>query len=162
MDSLHAIGFYVSAALSVTGGLVVAFVRSRDRSALALAVSGLGVGGIYLSLSAGYAGLVAVVCFAGCALLVVRHDYRVLQAALNIRWRQLGAIGAAALLVALAYSAYRGRFAHGLFGGSDFDPGAVGKMLVAHDAMATEAVGALVLVALVGASVAWRSRDRGR
>jgi hypothetical protein len=38
----------------------------------------------------------------------------------------------------------------------------VGGFLLAHDAMATQAVAALVMVALVGATVAWRSRDRGR
>lgn len=162
MDSLHAIGFYVSAALSVTGGLVLAFVRSRDRQGIALAIAGLGVGGIYFSLSAGYAGVVTVVCFAGCAVLLARHDYRALEQAAAGRWRQLGAIGAAGLFVALAYSAYRGRFVHGIMGGGAFDVGIVGNALLAHDALATEAVGALVLVALVGATVVWRSRDRSR
>ena len=38
MDSLHAIGFYVSAALSVAGGLSVAFLADRSRRGLALAV----------------------------------------------------------------------------------------------------------------------------
>jgi NADH:ubiquinone oxidoreductase subunit 6 (subunit J) len=162
MDSLHAIGFYVSAALSVAGGLVVAFMPSRGRRAIALAVAGLGVGGVYVSLSAGYAALVAVVCFAGCALLLGRPDYHAAQAAVGNRWRQVGGVGAAALLIALAYSAYRGRFVHGIFGGGGFDVGAVGSLLLAHDALATEAIGAVVLVGLVGATAAWRARDRTR
>jgi hypothetical protein len=162
MDSLHAMGFYVSAALSVTGGLVAAFVPGRGARGIALAVAGAGVGGIYLSLSAGIAGLVAFVCFAGCALLLARPDYRSVAPAVNSRWRQLGALGAGGLLIAIAYAAFNGSFVKGTSADSSLLSTAVGRLLLAHDALATEAVGALVLVALVGAAVAWRSRDRGR
>jgi hypothetical protein len=37
----------------------------------------------------------------------------------------------------------------------------VARLLFAHDALATDAVGALVLAALVGAAIAWR-RERPR
>jgi hypothetical protein len=36
----------------------------------------------------------------------------------------------------------------------------VGWQLFTHEALATDAVGALILVALVGATAAWRTRDR--
>jgi hypothetical protein len=43
---------------------------------------------------------------------------------------------------------------------------AVAKLLFAHDALATEAVGGLVLLSLVGAAAAWRrprdERGEGR
>ena len=57
MDSLHAIGFYVSAAISVGGGLALAFLPGRGSRGVALAAAGLGIAGLYLSLSAGFAGL---------------------------------------------------------------------------------------------------------
>src|SRR2546426_11581631 len=81
MDSLHAIGFYVSAALSVAGGLSVAFLADRSRRGLALAVVAIGVAGIYLSLSAGFAAIVALVCFGGCAVLLAGSTYRAVEPA---------------------------------------------------------------------------------
>src|SRR5712691_8510946 len=39
---------------------------------------------------------------------------------------------------------------------------AVGRLLFARDALAAEAVGALVLAALAGLTVAWRVHDRSR
>src|SRR5258708_38266007 len=49
MDSLHAIGFYVSAALAGVGGILLAFLPGHWRRGLALAATGLGVAGIYAS-----------------------------------------------------------------------------------------------------------------
>jgi NADH:ubiquinone oxidoreductase subunit 6 (subunit J) len=162
MDSLHAFGFYVSAALSVIGGLLVALLPDRARRAIALAVAGLGLAGLYASLSAGFAGLVALVCYAGCALLLARTDYRSVQLAVNDRLRQMGALGAGGLLVILAYSAFRGGFQTGSFSGGAVGTGAIGSLLFTQDALATEAVGALVLATLAGVAVAWRRRERER
>jgi NADH:ubiquinone oxidoreductase subunit 6 (subunit J) len=163
MDSLHAIGFYVSAAISVGGGLAVAFLPGRGSRGAGLAVAGVGIAGLYLSLNAGFAGLVAFVCYLGCALLVAGPQYRVMETVVAGTWRQAGAVAAGGLFAILAYAAWRGSFAHPTF----FYLGAVngasiGRLLFAHDALATEAVGALILVALVGATAAWRVRDRGR
>src|SRR2546428_5309052 len=63
MDSLHAIGFYVSAALAGAGGILTAFLGGHWRRGLALALTGLGVAGIYASLSAGFAAVVVLICF---------------------------------------------------------------------------------------------------
>ena len=163
MDSLHAIGFYVSAAISVGGGLAVAFLPGRGARGAALAAAGAGIAGLYLSLSAGFAGLVVLVCYVACALLVAAPQYRVMETVVAAAWRQAGAVAAAGLFVVLAYAAWRGRFAHP----SPFPLGAlnsasIGRLLFAHDALATEAVGALMLVALVGATAVWRGRERGR
>src|SRR5207245_11260474 len=70
MDSLHAIGFYVSAALAGVGGLGLAFARRHQRRALALGLVGLGTAGAYLSLSAGFAAVIAPVCSAGSPLSI--------------------------------------------------------------------------------------------
>jgi NADH-quinone oxidoreductase subunit J len=170
MDSLHAMGFYVSAAMSVAGGLSVAFLSNRSRRALALAIAGVGVAGIYTSLSAAFAGLIALVSFAGCAALLAGPGYRVVETAVSVRWRQIGAVAAAVLFAALAYAAFHGRFADaGWTGYAPLSASAgngfgttqgVGRLLFTHDALATEAVGALILAALVGATAAWRARER--
>ena len=163
MDSLHAIGFYVSAAISVGGGLAVAFPSGRGSRGVALAIAGAGIAGVYVFLSAGFAALVAVVCYAGCALLVAAPQYRVMETVVAGAWRQVGAVAAGTLFAVLAYAAWRGSFAHPThFYLGGFNGASVGRLLFAHDAMATVAVGALILVALVGATAAWRARERGR
>ena len=162
MDSLHAISFYVSAAVSLAGGLSVAFLPDRVRRGMALGAVAIGVAGIYLSLSAGFAGLVALACYGGCAVLLAGPTYRVLESATATIWRQLGAVGAAALLIALAYAAYFGDFNNAKYFGGDFGSAALGRRLFAHDALATEAIAALVLVALLGATIAWRTSNRSR
>jgi hypothetical protein len=163
MDSLHAIGFYVSAAISVGGGLAVAFLPGRGSRGAALAVAGAGIAGLYLSLYAGFTGLVALICYAGCALLVAAPQYRVLETVVAGAWRQVGAVAAGGLFLVLAYAAWRGRFAHPtLFYLGAVNSASLGRLLFAHDPLAAEAVGALILVVLVGAAAAWRVRDRGR
>jgi len=161
MDSLHAIGFYVSAALAGVGGLGLAFARRHQRRALALALVGLGTAGAYLSLSAGFAAVIALLCYAACAMLIARPDYRTVEQAVSAVWRQVGAIGAALLFVALAYAAFRGDFVHATFYGGPFGSLSLARLMFAHDALATEAVAGLVLVSLVGAAAAWR-RERPR
>jgi NADH:ubiquinone oxidoreductase subunit 6 (subunit J) len=161
MDSLHAIGFYVSAALSGVGGILLAFLNGRSRRGAALAIVGLGVAGIYAALSAGFAAVVVLLCYTACALLVARPDYRTIEQAASGLWRQAGAVGAAVLLAVLAYAAWRGNFANATFNGGPFGTVSVGRLFFAHDALATEAVGGLVLASLVGAAAAWR-RERPR
>jgi NADH:ubiquinone oxidoreductase subunit 6 (subunit J) len=162
MDSLHAIGFYVSAAISVGGGLLVAFLPGRGARGLAVAVSGLGIAGLYASLSADFAGLVALVCYAGCALLIAAPRYRVVDSPVGFAWRQAGAVAAAGLFAVLAYAAYRGDFVEATYRGGEIGSAAIGRVLFAHDALATAAVGALVFITLIGATAAWRVRERGR
>jgi NADH:ubiquinone oxidoreductase subunit 6 (subunit J) len=162
MDSLHAIGFYVSSGISLAGGLGVALLPRRGQRGVALGIAGIGLAGVYFSLSAGFAAAVALVCYAGCAVMLGGPGYRSVESAVAPLWRQLGATGAAALLALLAYSAFRGDFAHAGFGGGPFGAQTVGQLLFAHDALATEAVAALILVALVGAAAVWRVRERTR
>jgi NADH-quinone oxidoreductase subunit J len=172
MDSLHAIGFYVSAAISVGGGLAVAFLPGRGSRGIALGVAGAGIAGLYLSLYAGFAALVVLVCYVGCALLLAAPQYRVMETVVASEpgarrahdlFRQAGAVAAGGLFIVLAYAAWRGRFAHPtLFYLGGINSASVGRLLFAHEALATEAAGALILVALVGATAVWRIRERGR
>ncbi len=162
MDSLHAIGFYVSSGISLAGGLGAALLPLRNQRGLGLGVLGVGLAGIYLSLSAGFAAAVALLCYVGAAWLFANPRYRSLEDVAHTTWRQVGAIGAAGLLALLAYSAFRGDFSHVTLYGGAYDVAAVGRLIFAHDAIAAMAVAALVLVALVGATATWRLRDRGR
>jgi hypothetical protein len=77
-------------------------------------------------------------------------------------WRQLAAAASAGLFVVLAYAAFAGDFAEVRFRGGAFGTAAIGRLLVAHDGLATAAVAAVVLVSLIGATAAWRARERGR
>ena len=162
MDSLHAIGFYASSALALAGGLLVVLAGGRGLRSVALLVAGAGVAGVYASLSAGFAALVVLGSFAASALLLARPDYRAVVGGAHDLWRQLAAVGVAVLLAALAYAAFRGDFAHVAFNGGFFGSAAVGRLLLVHDALASEAIGAFVLAVLIGLTLAWRVHDRGR
>jgi NADH:ubiquinone oxidoreductase subunit 6 (subunit J) len=162
MDSLHAIGFYVSSGVSVIGGLGVALLPGRELRGISLAISGVGLAGVYVALGAGFAGAVALVCYLGCAVMVAGPRYRVMESVVGAPWRQLGAIGAGGLLAVLAYAAFRGNFAQAKPTGDGFAIADVGRLLFAHDALATEAVAVLVLVSVVGAFAVWRGRERAR
>lgn len=162
MDSLHAIGFYASSGVSVAGALGVALLPRRDQRGVALAVVGLGLAGLYASLSAGFVALVALVCYLGAAWLVATQQYRAVDNVAGTRWRQLGAVGAGGLLAVLAYSAFRGDFVHAVYYGGEFGATALSRLVFAHDTLATEAIAAMVVVALAGATAVWRVRERGR
>lgn len=162
MDSLHAVGFYVSSAISMAGGLGVGLLPRRDQRGIAIAVVGIGIAGIYLALSAGFAALVALVCYLGCAALFLSPQYRALEVAVDGLWRQAGALAAAVLLAVLAYSAFRGDFVHATFFGGWFGAAGLGRVLFAHDALPTEALALLVLAAFAGATAVWRQRERIR
>jgi hypothetical protein len=162
MDSLHAIGFYVSSGVSLGGGLGVALLPLRGQRGVAMGAVGVGLAGIYLTLSAGFAAGIALLCYLGCAALIAGRQYRVLETAVAPVWRQVGALGAAGLLAVLAFSAFRGDFAQAGFSGGTWGVARVGRLLLAHDALPTEAVAALTLAALAGAAAAWRLRDRAR
>jgi hypothetical protein len=162
MDSLHATGFYVSSGVLLIGALGVALLPARLMRGAGMALVGLGLAGVYYSLSAGFAGAVAFVCYAGCALMVAGGGYRAMEAVAAPAWRQAGAIGAALLLAVLAFSAWRGDFVTATFKGGSFDAVALTRLLFAHDVVATEAVALLGLLALAGSAAAWRLRERAR
>lgn len=162
MDSLHNGAFFASSAVALAAAVLVAVLPGRGLRALALLVSGVGVAGVEASLSAGFAAAVTLVSFAGSAALLARPDYRAFQWTGGSLWRQLGALGAALTLVLLGYAAYRGAFAHVKFNGGELGTAAVGRLLFVREALAAEAVSAIVLVGLVVMALLWRLRERER
>src|SRR5437763_16688624 len=131
MDSLHAIGFYVSSGVSLAGALGVALLPLRDQRGVALGVAGIGLAGLYLSLSAGFAALVALLCYAGGAWLLAGPRYRSIESVAGSVWRQAGALGAAGLLAILAYAALRGGVARPTVHGGNVGAGARGGVVFA-------------------------------
>jgi hypothetical protein len=152
----------VSGGVSLAGGLGVALLPSRDQRGVSLGVLGFGLAGIYLILSAGLAAIVALVCYLACAAMFASPRYRRLETVVGATWRQVGAIAAGGLLAVLAYSAFRGDFVHASFYGGTFGAASLGRVFFAHNAIATEALAALVFAALGGAAAVWRVRERGR
>ena len=145
MDSLHTIGFYVSTAIALGGAVFVALLPGRETRSLALLVAGIGVAGVDASLSAGFAAAVVLVSFAGCAVLLgASRPSRSFTGSRARAWRQLVRSVRRSCSPALAYAAYRGDFAHVKFNGGDLGTAAVGRLLLARDALATEAIGVLV------------------
>jgi len=74
------------------------------------------------------------------------------------RAHQVGALACAALFAVLAYAAYRGGLFHGTYAAGDFglfNAAAMGRLLFGRDALATEAAGALLLLALVTGGARW-------
>ena len=162
MDSLHAIGFYASSGVSLAGGLGVALLPRRDWRAAALAVTGVGLAGVYVALSAGFAAGVALVCYLACAVVLAAPAYRALETAVHPLWRQAGALGAAVLLAVLAYAAFRGDFVPAKFYGGPVNTAALGRLLFEHDALAVEAIAVLGIAAVAGGTALRRLRDRAR
>src|SRR3989440_5505944 len=65
MDSLHAIGFYVSSGVSLAGALGVALLPLRDQRGVALGVAGIGLAGVFPSPFARLFAPVGPLWFAG-------------------------------------------------------------------------------------------------
>src|SRR2546429_7250107 len=108
MDSLHAIGFYVSSGVLLIGGLGVALLPGRELRGATLAVVGVGLGGLYVSLAAGFAAVVALICYLACGALVAGPRYRSVEAVVGPLWRQVGALGAAGVGVLVIFAALPG------------------------------------------------------
>ena len=80
MDALHSVLFYVLSALAIAGGLAAALLPSRAHRGLGVAAAGVGLGGLLAVLSAGFAGLVVLLCLAACVVALSGRDYRVIWA----------------------------------------------------------------------------------
>ena len=139
MDALHSLLFYVSAAIALAGALAASLLDGR-RQAYALSAFGLGLALLYGDLSAGFAGLVALICYlCVAALLLGGPALEVPERAPSWVWQLAGVLAAIAFAV-LAYAAFRGRYQPGAWSGGSFGAAAVGRLLLTHDALATLAV----------------------
>jgi hypothetical protein len=171
LDVVVTIIFYGCAIVAVVGALAAALVPAPSWRLFGLLGVAIGAAGLLLTLEAGFAALLALVCLSASAVLVggglrpARAD-RAAGSRVGPRRRglpgadlpaQLGAAGAVLLLVVLLVIALGGSFAAGASQGP-FAAAEVGRALFGRDALATEAVGASLLVALAVSALAWSRR----
>jgi NADH:ubiquinone oxidoreductase subunit 6 (subunit J) len=170
LDVVLTIVFYGCAIVAVGGALAAALAPAPSGRLLGLLGVAVGAAGLLLSLEAGFAALLALVGLTAAAVLLGGGEARAERAAGPRAGlhrvalppadlpAQLGAVGAALLLVALLVIAFGGSFVSGAAGGGTFAAAAVGRALFGRDALATEAVGVSLLVALAVGALAWSRR----
>src|SRR2546426_1100025 len=95
----------IRVAAAALGLAWVALLPRRDQRGVGMGVVGLGLAGLYVSLSAGFVAILALVCYLGAAWLLATPQYRSLESVTGATWRQIGALAAAGLLALLAYAA---------------------------------------------------------
>lgn len=158
MDALTSVLFYALAAVALSGALGVALLPAGSLRALAFVLVAVGAAGMYAVLAAGFAAVVALVVLLASGLLLAPLPAAGPSTASSGRAGQLGAVACAALFAVLAYAAYRGGLFHGTYAAGDFglfNAAAMGRLLFGRDALATEAAGALLLLALVTGGARW-------
>jgi NADH:ubiquinone oxidoreductase subunit 6 (subunit J) len=154
--------FYALGALALAGGLATALLTGERRLA-GMAALGLGLAGLYLDLSAGFAAVVALVCYAVIAALLLRIA-RTSPSVEGTRGPAAQAAGplAGIVFLVLAYSAYKGSFVSGYQALGQVNAAGLGRLLFGRDALAVEAVVASLVVAAVAIGLAARTVRRIR
>lgn len=162
MDALTSILYYACAAVAVAGALAAAVLPGAAARGYGLLAFAIGTAGLLATLSAGFAAVCALVAFGACALLLGARTLPLTREPRPGLAVQLGGVTAALLLAALLYTGWRADFATGSYPGGAFGSAALGRLFFGRDAVAVEAVGGLLLVALVVAGSALRSVGRRR
>jgi len=158
LDVLTSVLFYALAALALIGGLGVAVLPTGSPRALSFLLLAAGAAGMYAALDAGFVAALALLVLVACGLLLAPLPARETSEPRGGPWQQVGALAAAGLFALLAYAAYRGGLFEGTYASGDFgifNAAAMGSLLLGRDALATEAAGALLLLALVGGGARW-------
>jgi NADH:ubiquinone oxidoreductase subunit 6 (subunit J) len=169
VDLVLTIVFFICAILAVAGALGASLVPDASWRLLGLLAMAVGTAGVLVSFSAGFAALVALVCLGASAVLIGGATVGGVAGAARLRFEatevggairlsaQIGAVAAALLLAILLAVAVAGSFASGAHRGDGFGASAVGRVFFGRDALALEAVGAMLMAALaIGAAVRGR------
>lgn len=152
--------FYAFAAVTVAGGLATSLLDGRAR-ALGLAAVTIGLVGLLADLDAGLAAIFSLVAFGACTMLVLRLSSPAEATEPAGAARQAGAALAGAVLLALAYIAFKGSYFHGGGGAIGvLNSAALGRLLFGRDALAVEALVVALLAALAGGWLPLRGRAR--
>lgn len=158
MDVLTSVLFYALAALALIGGLGVAVLPTGSARALSFLLLAAGAAGMYAALAAGFVAVLALVVLVGCGLLLAPWPAPAAAEPRAGLGHQLAALAAAGLFALLAYAAYRGGLFKGTYTAGDFgffNAAAMGQLLLGRDALATDAVGALLMLGLIAGGVGW-------
>jgi len=159
LDVLTSVLFYALAAIALIGALGVAVLPAGTPRALAFLLVAAGAAGMFAVLAAGFAAAIALVVLVAAGMLLAPLPAAgALPGPRGRVAQQVGALACAALFAVLAYAAYRASFFHGGYAAGDFglfNAAAMGRLLFGRDALATEAAGALLLLALVTGGARW-------
>ena len=150
--------FVILAIVAIGGAVAAMTMRKLVHCALALAVSFVGLAGLYLNLNAQFVGLVQVLVYVGAvvilivfAILLTRHDELPVQTG---RTRIAGLGVSAVVFAVLAWAVTAGGAKLGVAGGT---PEAamkdIGGALMQQYVLPLEVVGLLLTAALIGAVV---------
>ena len=146
--------------MTVAAGLATAVLPERSQRGSGLLVAGAGLAGLLAVLSAGFAAVIVLLCFGACGLALSAPGYRAVWAGAAGRWEQAAAIACGLLFAILLYASWRIDYFDGSYSGGNFGAAAVGRLLLAHDGLAGDALALLALVAFVTAGLFWRARLR--
>ena len=162
MDTLHSVLFYALATVTVGGALATALAPARLR-AHSMAIVAIGLAGLYTVLSAGFAGVIALLAYLGVAVLA-RGNWRweggtagAVEEPRGVLQQLAGPLAGVAFVV-LAYLAWRTAFHSGHRVSGEFNATALGRLLVNRDALALEALALALLAGGAGAGLAARVR----
>lgn len=146
LDALHFLIFLLSAALAAAAAFGMAAGLLPALNTLVRVAFAAGVAGMLIGLSAGFAGLVALFGI-GSALLVARRDAGAFGPS---RGPAVVALVCAAITaLVLAYVGFRSDFHDGAYPGGSIGGAALGRLLFERDALAFEALAAIVLLCAV-------------
>jgi hypothetical protein len=146
--------------VTLAGGLATALLPVRARRGSALAIAGVGLAGLLAVLSAGFAAVVVLLCFGACGAALSASGYRTVWSGAAGRWEQAGAIACGVLFAILLYATWRTDYFEGSYPGGSFGAAAVGRLLLARDGLAGDALALLALVSFLAAGLFWRTRLR--
>jgi hypothetical protein len=158
LDVVLTILFSLCAILAVAGSLASALLPAGAGRLLGLLGVAVGTAGVLATFSEGFAALVALVCLGASALLVAGGVGRAGASSRPDLAAQLGAAAAALLLGLLVFVAVRGGFRSGASPDGPFAAAALGRLFFGRDALALEAVGAALAIALALGAIAWSRR----
>jgi len=146
------------AGLAIVGALAAALAPDTWRAA-ALLLLAAATAGALASLGAGFAALIALIALGAAAPLLAESPVSprglparpAAVAAVPSRRlaAQLGAVGAALILLLFGFAALRVDFLHSSYRGGWLGTAAMGRLLLGHDALAADAVAGLLFVGLV-------------
>jgi NAD(P)H-quinone oxidoreductase subunit 6 len=154
---VHALFFFLFAALAVAGGCVVAFARNIVHSGFALLATFVGIAGLYAFLSADFLAIVQVMIYVGGVLILILFALMLTARIDDARVSNptIGKLPAAFLLLAfgglLVFASVKE------FGGvtelpaGDPTTAGIGDALLSRFVMPFEVISVLLLAALLGA-----------
>ena len=161
MDLVLTIVFYAFAILGVVGALAAALSATASPRLFGLIAVAVGTSGVLISFSAWILAFLALLCLGASALLVAggrkvrgavpAHQSGLREAGLATL---AGVAAAALLLVLLVVVAAGGSSAKAGSGSAGAAASALGRVFFVRDALAVDAVGAAMMIALAAGALA--------